>query len=175
MGNALSAYFRSQANWRWYKAERYPMDKRNEQSARSLDALASYVQESDEPELVQLVSALELQLFDGVMLGGERTAREVSRYGYGYEVGPRQHLGLLRDLVHLCAWDDYEHLRDGADPPPVGLAGFEVAAARDGLRFPKRYWLYRGVWSLSEQERAVESYRALQNQSAAGSTRLTAA
>jgi hypothetical protein len=52
-------------------------------------------------------------------------------------------------------------LRDGAAAAPTGLADFEVRAARDGLRVPNRYWLYRGVWSASKREEAVESYRAL--------------
>jgi hypothetical protein len=175
MHKALSVYFRSQANWRWYKAERYLTDKRNEQSARALEALARYVEEADEPEVAQLVSALEPHLFEGVMLGGERTAREVSRYGYGYEVAASQHLSLLRDLVHLCAWDAYEHLREGADGVPVGLTDFEVEGAREGLRVPKRYWLFRGVWSASEQAEAVESYRAVAVPSDAPSVGLTAA
>ena len=158
----LSGYFRSQAQWRWFKAKRYPADQRNEQSARALDALAGYLEDSEEPELGGLLGALEPHLFEGAMLGGERTAREVSRYGYGYEVGASQHLSLLRDLVHLCAWDAYEHLREGADEG-VSLAAlndFEIAAARAGVRFPKRYWLYRGVWSAAELEQAVQSYRA---------------
>lgn len=161
MHTALLAYFRSQASWRWYKAERYPTDRRNEQSARALDALASYIEAADEPEVIQSLSALEAHLFDGVVLGDERTAREVSRYGYGYDVGASQHMSLLRDLVHLCAWDAYEHLRHyGGGTHPEGLDDLEVDAARDGVGFPKRYWLYRSVWSASQREEAVESYRA---------------
>ena len=52
---------------------------------------------------------------------GERTAREVSRIGYSDQMAPSQYLNLLPDLVHLCAWDAYEHLREGADGVPVGL------------------------------------------------------
>ena len=91
---SLSDYFRSQADWRRQKAEEYPEDERNAQSAAALESLAEYVEpdEHGEYEAGPVIDRLLPHLADhGMSLGGEETARAVSRYGFGYPVSTRQH------------------------------------------------------------------------------------
>jgi hypothetical protein len=155
MSTALADFFAAQAEWRRQEGQQHPGDERNLQSARALDALASYVSEP-QVEGFRLLAELELYLFGG-RLGGARTQREVARYGHGYEVGPSQHGELLEELPELCIQDAYEFAleHDGEDPTQQ-LFDFEVEAARDGVTLSRDYWRLRGS---DEDEDAIEAYR----------------
>lgn len=158
----LAEYFRSQANWREGRAEEYPDDKRNEQSARALQSLAEFV-ESDEPN-VQVVAALEGDLHpDSHALGGEETARAVSRYGYGYPATDASHGDFLEELVQLCLRDAYEYAREHGEDWTDSLYEFELEAAKEGVPLPPYYFSRRPRWLESEAEEAVreivEEYR----------------
>ena len=155
MSTPLAHYFAAQAEWRRQQGEQHPDDERNLQSARALDALASYVSEP-QVEGFRLLAELELFLSKG-QLGGGGTQREVARYGHGYEVGPRQHAELLEELLELCIQDAYEFaLQHDGEDPTAQLFDFEVEAARDGVALSRRYWRTRGS---DEDEAAIEAYR----------------
>jgi hypothetical protein len=155
MSTALADYFATQAEWRRQEGEQHPDDERNLQSARALDALASYVSEP-QAEGFRLLAELELYCSEG-QLGGGGTQREVARYGHGYEVGPRQHAELLEELLELCIQDAYEFaLKHGGEDPTQQLFDFELEAARDGVTLSRRYWRLRGS---DEDEDAIGAYR----------------
>lgn len=154
---SLSDYFRSQADWRRQKAEQYPEDQRNVQSAEALESLASYV-ETDEPSS-QVIAALDEHLFEGVTLGGEETQREVSRYGYGYRVTAGHHVEFLDELTTLCLMDAYAFAREHGDDPTGSLLACELEAARDDVMLPRRYFELRPRMHEHQAEAAVASYR----------------
>jgi hypothetical protein len=153
----LSEYFRSQAGWRRVKAEEYPEDERNPQSAAALDSLAEYVE--DEAEAGSVLTRLEPHLFEGPTLGGEKTNREVARYGFGYEVRRAHHEEFLEELTVTCIQDAYEFVREHADDPTETLFEFEIDAAREGVYLPEYYWRRRSHSVEYELEEAVGSYR----------------
>lgn len=160
---ALAEYFRYQANWRDAKAEQYPDDERNVQSARALRSLAEYV-DSGEAETRDrwIIQALDAHLFEEFTFAGEEAQREVSRYGYGYAAtNDNQHEAFLPELWVTCMQDAYDFVRSGAalDDPSESLFPFEVDAARDGVHLPSRYWQLRSGSAEPELEEAVESYR----------------
>jgi hypothetical protein len=160
----LGSYFRSQAEWRESKAEEYPDDPRNAQSAEALKSLAEYV-ESEEGEFAatKQLDALEPHLFEGFTFGGERAQRVVSRYGYGYRaVSPLQHLELLEELAVACLEDAYEFAGEHGDDPTETLFPFEVEAAQAGVFIPSRYFDRRSHSTEPELEEAVASFRAAQ-------------
>jgi len=154
----LSDYFRSQAEWREAKADEYPDDERNAQSASALRSLAEFVQRDEDGW--HYVDALEPHLFEQFSLGGEQTAREVSRYGFGYRVTNSQHEEFLEELAALCVSDAYETVRDKADDDDWtgSLLPFELDAARAGVALPLRYFQRRGGSTEAELEEAVTSY-----------------
>lgn len=51
---ALGDYIRQQAQWRREKAQEFPDDPRNEQSAKALDSLAEYAESDDAREIAAL-------------------------------------------------------------------------------------------------------------------------
>lgn len=105
----LSGYFRKQARWRELKAEDYPEDERNAQSARALHSLAEYVEHEDAADLV---AALERYLFDDHALGGEETHRAVSLYGFHRSATtPVQHRKMLERLRESCERDAQSEAR----------------------------------------------------------------
>ena len=154
---SLSDYFRSQADWRRQKAEQYPEDERNAQSAEALESLADYV-EGDEPSS-QLIAGLGEHLLEGVTLGGEETQREVARYGFGHRVTALHHAEFLDELTTLCLVDAYEFAREHGDDPTGTLFGFEVDAAREDVMLPRRYFELRTRTHEHQLETAVASYR----------------
>ena len=136
--NDLSEYFRAQSRWREEKAEQYPDDKRNQQSARALESLADFIDEG-EPNS-QTIIALEAHLdhdspATGFDSGGD-AAREVGRYGYGYPVTEATNADFLEELVVLCLADAY------------------AFAVEHGETGPSRY-----LTSRSRQPRAVPPFR----------------
>ena len=170
MSTDLANYFRAQAEWRDAKAEEYPEDKRNAKSAVALRALAEYVEpiehetaESPSGEhYLSFVLPVEAHLFEGMILGGERTRREVSRYGYGHPVtgSPEQFLG---DLLLLCIKDAYEHAAEHGDDPTGALHPFEVDAAKDGIFMEPSYWRHRDRSAIAEREKRVHEARAAEH------------
>jgi len=162
----LSSYFRAQADWRRAKADEYPDDERNAQSAEALESLAGYV-ESEEGELAaaRQLAAIQPHLFEGFTLGGEETQRAVVRYGYGYRaVSPTQHDEFLEDLAVTCLDDAYRFAGDHDDDPTETLYEFEIEAAQAGVMLPRRYFDRRSHSTEVELEEAVASYRAAQSE-----------
>jgi hypothetical protein len=155
MSNNLADYFRSQADWRDLKAEEYPDDPRNEQSAAALRSLAEYV-ESDEREAVAAARA-----FDPAELGAEEVRRVVARYGYGHTVTDGSHEEFLHELVALCVQRAYEAVSEHAsdDDPSGMLHGFEVEAAREGVRLAPQYFSRRAGALPEELEAWVQEAR----------------
>lgn len=160
---SLSDYFRAQADWRRQKAEQYPEDERNAQSAAALDSLAEFVEpdESGEWEAGRAVlEALEPHLSESVQLGGDEARRAVARYGYGYgATSIVQHNEFLDELVTLCMVDAYEHAgeHDGDDWTET-LYDFEIEAAVSDVHLPRRYFERRKGWTEAEGRQAVEEY-----------------
>ncbi len=157
---SLSDYFRSQAEWRRQKAEEYPEDERNAQSADALDSLADYVapDEHGQYEAGSVLTVLEPHLFEGVSLGGEETGRVVSRYGFGYVVTTQHHAKLLEELATLCMIDAYEFSCEHGDDPTETLLDFELAAATDGVHLPSAYFERRRGSTEDELAHAVAGY-----------------
>lgn len=157
----LSTYFRSQADWRRGKAEEYPDDPRNLQSAEALDSLAAYVEHED---AALLAAALEPHLDDDG-LGGDQTAREVARYGFGFGTSTRQHFEFLEELCALCAEDAYTAVFDGGDgaaetDAAETLHPFELEAAAADVDLPRRYFELRRRTPTHELEEIVAEFRA---------------
>ena len=160
---SLSGYFRSQADWRRQKADEYPEDERNAQSADALESLAAFIEpnEHGDYEAGAMIDRLNAHLFGpGMPLGGEQTQREVSRYGFGYRVTSAQHIEFLDELATLCLVDAYEFAREHGDDPTGTLFDFELAAAGDDVMLPRRYFERRARSAEHELEEAVASYRS---------------
>jgi len=158
MSNAVAEYLRGQADWRRDVAERYPDDLRNLQSARALDSLAEYAEDEDE-EVQHLVDALDPFVMEGG-LGGQETARAVSRYGYGYPVSTAQHEEMLEEMAVLCLVDSYESAMEHEGDDPTGvLLPAETEAARDRVYLPRRYFERRDGSQEHELEEVIASYR----------------
>jgi len=172
---SLSDYFRAQARWRREKADEYPDDERNAQSAAALDSLAKYVEQED---AAPLVAALQPYWIaddssrgyavpggDGFVssLGGEEAARAVSRYGFGYAATPQHHVAFLEKLVALVGLDAYNALRDeGEDGEDYSgeLHPFEVDAARNGVHLPMAYFERRERMTEENRKRWVVESRS---------------
>ncbi len=157
---SLSDYFRSQADWRQRKAEEYPDDARNAQSAAALYSLAEYVEPDERGDHeAEGVDALLPHLFEGFSLGGEEAHRAVSRYGFGYTAtAPTQHIEFLEGLQVSCMEDAYEFARDAGegDDPTETLWPCELEAARRGVFLPTLYFERRRNSTEAECEEWVE-------------------
>jgi len=162
----LGSYFRAQAEWRRGKAEEYPDDERNAQSAEALESLAEYVEsEVGRITAVHELVLLEPHLFEGLTLGGEETQRTVSRYGYGYRaVAPFEHDHILGELVVTCLTDAYDFAADHGEDPTETLLPVEIEAAQAGVHLPRRYFERRSHSTEPELEEAVASFRAAQSE-----------
>ncbi len=149
--NELADYFRAQAEWRDSKAEEYPEDARNEQSAAALRSLAEFIESGEDGGLA---GALEPHLSEGFSLGGEEAQREVARYGFGHSTSRWTHAEFLEGLLDTCLKDAYAFISGGASPDdPTGtLYGFEIEAAQDEVWLPPTYWRRRAKATESELE-----------------------
>jgi hypothetical protein len=158
---SLSNYFRSQADWRRQKAEEYPEDERNVQSADALESLADYVERDERGDCKagRIIDALEPHLFEEFSFGGEETGREASRYGFGYKTtSPLQHEEFLEELATLCMVDAYQFASEHGVDPSETLLGFEIDAARAGVALPHYYFRRRPRSTEWELEQAVREY-----------------
>jgi hypothetical protein len=166
----LGEYFREQAAWRRRKADDYPDDERNLQSAAALESLADYVERPDAASgpAGPALAALEPHIPDpGAPLGGEEVGRVVSRYGFGWAVTREsQHEQMLEELVVLCLADAYEFAGDAgwseeATEDPTGtLLPCEIAAAHERLTLPASYFRRRRGMTEAECEAWIEEIRA---------------
>jgi hypothetical protein len=158
----LAEVIRSQARWRWIKADEFPEDRRNRQSAIALDSLVDYI-EADEAESRDpgVVAALEAHIPDtGASLGGARAQRELSRYGFGYDATAMgQHEEFLKDLWVAAMQDAYDFAGEEEEDWTGQLLPCEVAGAIDRVALPAWYWQLRPKQSEPELEAAVEGYR----------------
>jgi len=152
---SLSDHFRSQADWRQRKAEEYPEDKRNAQSAAALYSLAEYVESEDGSKDAE---ALLPHLFEGLTLGGEETNRVVSRYGFGHSVHDLVHREFLEALQVSCMQDAYEFAGDAGegDDPTETLWPCELEAARRRVPLSALYFERRRNSTEAECEEWVE-------------------
>ena len=154
----LSDYLRSQAEWRRQEKKDYPMDMRNEKSAAALESLAEFVEGHDASGTV--LDRLRPHLFDEKTLGGERTRRAVSRYGYGTAATRAHHAAFLEELGALCEFDAYEYAREHGQDRSRTLVAFELEAARSGVALPWQYFERRPRSTQTELQQAVEGYSA---------------
>lgn len=166
MSPSLADYFRVQAEWRERKAEEYPGDKRNAESAAALRDLADFVEPvavRGRREVLQPgVEALMPHLFAVGMLGGERAKRAVSRYGYDHPQPPSLREQFLSDLHRLCVEDAYEYASEHGEDPTGDLEPAELAAARENTLIGESYFRERpGLISRQRQE-AIETWRTAQ-------------
>ena len=148
--SSLQDYFRAQVRWRREKAEEYPDDERNAQSAAALESLAEYV--NSEADGV-IVAELKKHQFEGRSLGGAETGRAVSRYGYGYPVNSMSHEAFLEELLVLCFKDAYAYAseQEGFDPTET-LYPFEIAAACRDVSLPSGYFERRAKGGSTESQ-----------------------
>lgn len=103
----LSEYLSGQARWREAKAEQYPEDERNEQSAEALKSLAAYV-DSDDCANKTAVWFLGILEHEGQMNFGEKGGRLTSRYGFDRKItDSKQHDKFLAQLQRIAADDTY--------------------------------------------------------------------
>jgi hypothetical protein len=85
MKDRLAAYFIDQAEWRDRKAEEYPDDHRNAQSAAGLRELAAYVAMlPDDDERLRMLAALDPLEGDNLVpfMPGEEAGRMASRFRF---------------------------------------------------------------------------------------------
>ena len=154
----LSDYLRSKAEWRRRQEKDYPMDHRNERSAMALESLADYV---DGPDVSRsAVERLGPHFADAETLGGERTERAVSKYGWGTHITTDHHAAFLDELAVLCECDAYEHALANGDDPTGTFADFELEAAKDGVKLPRRYFEIRQFAEQDELKQALDGHRA---------------
>jgi hypothetical protein len=154
---SLSEYFLSQAAWRRQKAEEYPDDERNLQSACALESLAEWLEENP-----RFADQFEPFMVDGVdvFTPGENAGREASRYGFGYNAtSESQHEELLEDFYVACLADAFAWAQDNGEDWTGELFDFEVEAARDHVFLPDGYFRRRARQTEEELERAVAEYR----------------
>ena len=154
----LSDYLRSKAEWRRRQEKEFPNDNRNEKSAAALEGLAEHVESPEVSDTA--VARLAPHQFDADTLGGERTWRAVSRYGYGTIITTDHHRAFLDELAVLCEMDAYTHAREHSEDPTDTLVDFELEAAKDGVALPRRYFEIRLDSTQEELERAVEGHRS---------------
>jgi len=153
----LSDYLRSKAEWRRRQEKQFPNDMRNEKSADALDSLADW---TEGPEVSQTaLERLAPHQHDADTLGGERTWRAVSRYGYQNIVVTDHHPAFLDELAALCQLDAYNHAAEQGDDPTGTLEDFEMEAAAEGLTLPRRYFELRLDLSEDEMREAVADHR----------------
>ena len=152
----IAEYFRAQSEWRRLKAAEYPDDGRNAQSAAALESLADYVDGEERDD--RLIAALQ-PFASELTLGGEETARRVSRYGFGYNAtSPAQHEEFLEELRALCLYDAYEFARQSGVDFSGELHPGELDAARRDVSLPLRYFERRAGSTEGELEEAIASY-----------------
>ena len=154
----LSDYLRSKAEWRRRQEKEFPNDERNERSAAALDSLADYVEGPDVSKAA--VERLGPHQFDEETLGGERTARAVSKYGWGTHITTSHHAAFLDELAVLCDFDAYEHAAEHGEDPSGTLTTFELEAAKDSVVLPRRYFEIRQHADEDELKKAVAGHRA---------------
>lgn len=153
----LSDYLRSKSEWRRRQKKDYPMDNRNERSADALASLADYV---EGPEVSQTaVDRLKPHLFEDDTLGGDRTLRAVSRYGYGTIITTDHHVAFLDELGVLSELDAYNHAVERGEDPTHTLVAFELEAAKEGVVLPLRYFELRLHSTQEELKKAVDRHR----------------
>ena len=156
----LSDYFRAQADWRRGKAEQYPTDAGNLQSAEALDSLAEFVEPTGHGTSEAGSAADALAPFlnnDG--LGGQKTAREIVRYGYGFPVSVSTHERFLLNLLSTCLVDTYDYAREHEEDPTGALYNFELEAALAEVPLPPSYWQVRPGDSEDELRPVVAAFR----------------
>ena len=154
----LSDYLRSKAEWRRRQEKQFPNDMRNEKCAAALESLADYV---EGPEVTGVrIERLTPHLFDDDTLGGDRTWRAVSRYGYANIVVEDHHPAFLDELAALCHLDAYTQAREhGGEDRSGTLFDFELEAAREDVDLPRRYFEFRLHSSQEELKEAMARYR----------------
>src|ERR1700694_2520811 len=126
---ALAEYFSNQAGWRERKAEEYPDDRRNADSALRLRQLAEDVLTLPvDDERLRIVAGMAWiedagmdWVEDGVFLAGEEAGRIASRAGVDdlyrrYGVPPEEADTLLHRFADACVQDAKEET--GSDPVP---------------------------------------------------------
>jgi hypothetical protein len=154
----LAEIFRDQARWRQTKAEEYPDDYRNAQSASALNSLANYVLECDPTE----VEDAHDFLFNGVHFAGEQTGHAVSRYGFGYNaLTDSQHSEFIKELIQVVAMRDaFDSVREiGSDSWAWELlTPAERDAAIADVSLPDRYFEARARSTEEAIEAAIASY-----------------
>jgi hypothetical protein len=154
----LSDYLRSKAAWRRSQEKEFPNDARNDKSAAALESLADYV---DSPEASKTaIERLRPHQHDAETLGGPKTWRLVSRYGYLNIIVKDHHRAFLDELGAVTQLDAYDHAVEHGEDPTGTLTEAELQAAKDGVTLPRRYFELR--LEISEEEREEELARNLQ-------------
>jgi hypothetical protein len=153
----LSDYLRSKAAWRREQKKEFPNDTRNEKSAAALEGLADYVDSGEASETA--LERLKPHQHDAETLGGERTWRIVSRYGYLNIIVEDHHRAFLDELGAVTQLDAYNHAveHDGEDPTGT-LTESELQAAKDGVTLPRRYFELRLQMDDEEREEALRGH-----------------
>lgn len=159
MSSILSEYVREQAYWREEKAEEYPDDQRNAQSAAALNSLADYLETEDGEANRSATYINQLGGPDELLALGEESKRLVGRYGFGYPASSiAQHEAFLDELSVEVMKDIYAYAAEHGEDWSDTLIAAEVEAARNGVHLPQRYWEGRSHKAEFELEEAVESY-----------------
>lgn len=161
----LSGYIEFQHEQREAIAGEWPEDSRYRKGAEALASLAEYIKqvETEGPggDDWGLLERIRPHLFDELMLGGERAAREASRYGFHHVVNEATHAEFLGDLWIACMEDAYDEAKEFSgsvdESNSTGeLFPCEVHAAWHGVKLPRDYWERRPRTFESELEAQLE-------------------
>lgn len=119
INEALAAYLRDQARWRWMRAMQYPRDRRQAQWAQATERAANYVERlpADDPRLRTIAAAQFDRPDDFVVLGGRS-----SQFAGRCDLPPDKFLTRLAQIVAEEAAEDYagtygDDLDDRGDSP----------------------------------------------------------
>jgi hypothetical protein len=154
----LSDYLRSKAAWRRSQEKEFPNDARNEKSAAALEGLADYVDSGEASKTA--IERLRPHQHDPETLGGERTWRIVSRYGYNNIIIGDHHVAFLEELGAVTQLDAYNYAVEHGEDPTGTLTESELAAAKDGITLPRRYFELRLELSDDELEETLGRHRS---------------
>jgi hypothetical protein len=131
--------FRMTALWRDKKAEEYPDDPRNAQSAAALRELAEYVESISDDPRVRFLAAQRQHSADGITVG-VAAQNLIARFGFD---GPRvRYEAFLSELCIQVAYDVLELVTEEMLSPEEATERYSVYFRDAGQALTDGYYLH---------------------------------